>query len=67
MIVYPVVQVEETDDEESSDVISEENCGCLDDSSSFDSQKTIVEQCDEIKAFEGFYKIAVTLPTKQII
>ena len=64
VIVYPVAQLEETDDEETSSVISEKKCENFDDSSSFDSQKTIIEQCDEIKAFEGFYKIAVTLPTK---
>lgn len=64
VIVYPVVQVEESDDGIASDVIFEENSGGFNDSMSFDSQKTIIEQCDEIKAFEGFYKIALVLPTK---
>lgn len=30
----------------------------------FDSTKTVVDQCDEIKFFSGFYKIAVPLPIK---
>lgn len=64
VIVYPVVQVEENDDGDSVDVVAEANCRCIDEQKTFDSTKTIVEQCDEIKAFEGFYKIAVPLPSK---
>ncbi len=60
VIVYPVVQVEENDNGELPDVVPENNCSCK---YEFDENKSIVSQCDEIKAFEGFYKIAVPLPT----
>lgn len=65
VIIYPVVQVEENDDLETLDFVAEENCRSIDELNSFDSSKTIIEQCDEIKAFEGFYKIAIPLPIKK--
>ncbi len=61
VIVYPVVQVEENDNGELSGVVAENACSCK---YEFDKNASIVSQCDEIKAFEGFYKIAIPLPQK---
>ncbi len=61
VIVYPVVQVEENDNGELSGVVAENACSCK---YEFDKNASIVSQCDEIKAFEGFYKIAIPLPKK---
>ena len=61
VIVYPVVQVEENDNGELSGVVAENACSCK---YEFDKNASIVSQCDEIKAFEGFYKIAILLPQK---
>lgn len=61
VIVYPVVQVEENDNGELPNVVAEKACSCK---YEFDKNASIVSQCDEIKAFEGFYKIAIPLPKK---
>jgi 5-methylcytosine-specific restriction enzyme subunit McrC len=61
VIVYPVVQVEENDNGELSGVVAEKACSCK---YEFDKNASIVSQCDEIKAFEGLYKIAIPLPKK---
>lgn len=61
VIVYPVVQVEENDNGELSGTVAENDCSCKNE---FDKNVSIVSQCDEIKAFEGFYKIAIPLPKK---
>ena len=61
VIVYPVVQVEENDNGELSGVVAENACSCK---YEFDKNVSIVSQCDEINAFEGFYKIAIPLPQK---
>lgn len=61
VIVYPVVQVEENDNGDLPDVAAEKACSCKHE---FDKNASIVSQCDEIKAFEGFYKIAIPLPKK---
>ena len=61
VIVYPVVQVEENDNGDLLDVVAEKACSCK---YEFDKNASIVSQCDEIKAFEGFYKIAIPLPKK---
>lgn len=61
VIVYPVVQVEENDNGELPNVVAEKACSCKHE---FDKNVSIVSQCDEIKAFEGFYKIAIPLPKK---
>ena len=66
VIIYPVVQVEENDDGEFMDDVVAGNCHHVDETLSFDSTKTVIEQCDKIKAFEGFYKIAVPLPMKKM-
>lgn len=63
VIVYPVIQVEENDDGETPDAIAEDKCSCT---NFFDKNASIISQSDEIKAFEGFYKIAVPLPVKKI-
>lgn len=61
VIIYPVAQVEENDDGETPDAIAEKDCSIK---PTFDKNATIISQSDEIKAFEGFYKIAVPLPVK---
>lgn len=62
VIIYPVVQVEESE-EGMVDTIPQEACKSV--AGDFDGEKTIVCQSDPIRAFEGFYKIAVPLPIKQ--
>lgn len=62
VIIYPVVQVEENDDEDSPNSVVEKDCACQND---FMENTSIIHQCDEIKAFEGFYKIAIPLPVKR--
>ncbi len=62
VIIYPVVQVEENDDGEKNNVVTENDCKK---SGGFHVDKKIVDQCDPIRAFEGFYKIAISLPTKE--
>lgn len=76
VIVYPVVQFDE--DEKANEKGAPKTVNSSDPSktavdrrdenekkkTSFDSTKTVVDQCDEIKSFSGFYKIAVPLPTK---
>ena len=59
VIICPVVQVEENDDEDSPNSVVEKDCACQND---FMENTSIIHQCDEIKAFEGFYKIAIPLP-----
>ena len=61
VIIYPVIQVEENDNGELPDVVAEGTFSCKTD---FNKDASIVSQCDEIKAFEGFYKIAIPLPKK---
>lgn len=56
VIVYPVCQRDEDDEEKEKGSSKTVN--------SFDPNKTVVDQCDIIKSFSGFHKIAVPLPTK---
>lgn len=62
VIIYPVVQVEE-DDGSLRDVVAEGDCSCR---NTFDHDVKVVKQCDKIKAFEGFYKIAIPLPKREV-
>jgi 5-methylcytosine-specific restriction enzyme subunit McrC len=61
VIIYPVIQVEENDNGELPDVVTGKACSCK---YEFDKNASIIRQCDEIKAFEGIYKIAIPMPKK---
>lgn len=63
VIIYPVAQVER-DDDEKVDLIPEQTCKTWA-NVNFAAPLASKENCDEIKAFEGFYKIAVPLPVKK--
>lgn len=62
VIIYPVPQVEEND-EGSVKISSEKDCKTWNDV--IDYNRPLIDFCDPIDAFHGFYKIAISLPTKE--
>ena len=62
VIIYPVPQVEDAD-EQTVTVSSEKECKTWKDVT--DYNRPLIDFCDPIDAFHGFYKIAIPLPTKK--
>lgn len=62
VIIYPVSQVEEKD-EESVNILSEIECKTWENVT--DYSKPLTDFCDSIDAFHGFHKIAIPLPIKR--
>ena len=62
VIIYPVSQVEEKD-EESVNILSEIECKTWENVT--DYSKPLTDFCDSIDAFHGFHKIAIPLPVKR--